>query len=101
MYVHNKSLLYVVSVYIFLKFLRVHQRRVLKCTSGSQQPNSRWPSPDTALAQPLGSPQPFDIHPDNKHLQPRPPFATRCTVRKDGTVALRLGPNLDEDTKQR
>ncbi len=73
------------------------------CTTGSQQPNSRRPSPATAVIQTLGENAAFALHPDHTrtHAQSRHPLATWFIVRKARTVALCLGPNLHEDTKQR
>lgn len=77
------------------------------CTTGSQQPNSCRPSPAKAVVQTLREIAAFALHPDHTHIhththaQSREPSATWFKVRKDSPVALCLGPNLDEDTKQR
>lgn len=91
-----------VCVYIFFKFQRQWKHRVFSstggppiCTTGSQQPKQPpafschgcCPDPqgDRSLLPPILT----------THTHP----ATRLTVRKDGTAAACLGPNLDEDTK--
>ena len=67
------------------------------CTTGSQQPNSRQPTPATAVVQTLRETSAFALHSDHTHRAETPCHAVQSEERQD----ICLGPNLDEDTKQR